>query len=155
MPYRSISANVYDPSDESGGDADEVPAVYPTVDGGLEINTGTSQQSAVIQTGGITQPIDGPIPSVGDTVTISINDEEIVVAEVEEIGRDGEGLVQLTAYTRERQLFQTSITDNYTDAPPADILADAFGAADVPLISILNGSATYRGSIQQSAYRGT
>jgi hypothetical protein len=135
MPYRSISANVYDPSDESGGDADEVPAVYPTVDGGLEINTGTSQQSAVIQTGGITQPIDGPIPDIGDTVAISINDEELAVAEVEEIGRDGEGLVQLTAYTRERQLFQNTLTGNYTDAPPADILADAFGAADVPLIS--------------------
>jgi hypothetical protein len=152
MPYRSISARVDDPE---AIDADEVPTVYPTVDGRVEINSGSYQQSAVIQTGGITQPIDGPIPEIGDTVAISINDEELAVAEVEEIGRDGEGLVQLTCFTRERQLFQTSITDNYTDAPPADILADAFGAADVPLISILNGSATYRGSIQQSAYRGT
>ena len=152
MPYQSINARIDDPE---AIDADEVPALYPTVDGGVEINTGSYKQSAAIQCSGITQPPDGPIPSVGDTVGVSINDEEVAVAEVEETGRGGEGLATLTCFTRERQLFQTSITDNYTDAPPADVLADAFGAADVPLISILNGSATYRGSIQQSAYRGT
>ena len=132
MPYRSISARIDDPEAVS---SDEVPAVYPTVDAGLEVNTGTYQQSASIQTAGLTQPPDGPIPSVGDTVGVSINDEEVAVAEVEESGRDGEGLVQLTCFTRERQLFQTSISDNYTDAPPADVLADAFDVADIPLIS--------------------
>jgi len=114
MPYRSISARIDDPE---AIDADEVPAVYPTVDGGVEINTGSDKQSASIQCAGITQPPDGPIPSVGDTVGVSINDEEVAVAEVKETGRDGENLVQLGCFTRERQLFQTSITDSYTDAP--------------------------------------
>jgi hypothetical protein len=135
MPLRSTSAKVDNPSDESGGDADEVPAVYPTVDGGVEINSGSYRQSAAIKCAGITRPPDGPIPSVGDTVGVSINDEEVAVAEVEETGRDGQNRATLTCFTRERQLFQTSITDNYTDAPPADVLADAFGAADVPMIS--------------------
>lgn len=132
MPYQSTSAKVDDPE---AIDADKVPVVYPTLKGGVEINTGGYQQSAAIKCAGITQPPDGPIPSVGDTVGVSINDEEVAVAEIEETGRDGEGLATLTCHTRERQLHQNTITGNYTDAPPADILADAFGAAGVPLIS--------------------
>jgi hypothetical protein len=132
MPTRQISAKVDDPEAVS---SDEVPAVYPTLDDGVEINSGSYQQSAAIQCSGVTQPPDGPIPEIGDTVGVSITGEEIAVAEVEETGRDGKNRATLTCFTRERQLFQASITDNYTDAPPADILADAFGAADVPLIS--------------------
>jgi hypothetical protein len=132
MPTRQISAKVDDPE---AVDADEVPTVYPTLDGGVEINSGSYKQSAAIQCSGITTPPDGPIPEIGDTVGVSINGEEIAVGEVEETGQDGEGLATLTAYTRERQLFQNTMTGNYTDAPPADILADAFGTADVPLIS--------------------
>jgi hypothetical protein len=131
-PPQPVTARIDDPEAVS---SDEVPAIYPTIDGELMINTGTYQQSAAIQTGGLTTPIDGPIPSVGDTVGVSINDEEVAVAEVGETGRDGEGLVQLICYTRERQLFQNTLTGSYTDAPPADVLVDAFGSAGVPLIA--------------------
>jgi hypothetical protein len=131
-PPQPVTARIDDPEAVS---SDEVPAIYPTIDGELVASTGTYQQSAAIQTGGVTTPIDGPIPSVGDTVGVSINDEELAVAEVEETGRDGEGLVQLICYTRERQLFQNSLTGSYTDAPPADVLVDAFGSAGVPLIA--------------------
>ena len=141
---RQISARVDAPSDSSSrdgdggdgnGDGEDFPTVHPTVDGGIEITSGTYRQSAVIQTAGVTTPPDGSIPSVGDTVSIFINDEELAVAEVEETGRNGEGLATLTCYTRERQLHQALITESYTDVPPAEVIADAFGAAGVPLIS--------------------
>jgi hypothetical protein len=108
-----------------------VNPVYPTIDGELEVNTGTYQQSAVVQTGGITQPADGSFPQTGDNIDLRINGDVLLTGAVEESGRDGERLVQLTCYTRERQLFQNTLTGSYTDAPPAEVIKDAFNQTGI------------------------
>ena len=113
------------------------PEVYPLLDPGVKLNTGTYQQGSALTVGGITTPIDGPIPEVGQPFITNLSrdgDEASFTHNVDEVGRDGENQVQLVGYGLERNLHQTQITKSFDDATEGEVIRYAADQAGVPAL---------------------
>ena len=122
MPVQDVEARI-----------DSINPVYPVVNGNpaLEVSTGTFDAAAVISCGGITQPPDGDYPEGGDNLDVRIGDEQLYTGTVDESGRDGENLVRMTSFTRERQLHQKTLTRNFENATPGEVIRAGFEEAGI------------------------
>ena len=123
------------------------PQVYPTVEGEVHVNTGTSTEASSVSIGGVTKPIDAEPPDEGVPFNFVLGRDEVAgepegddlrtrfTPTAEEVGRDGKNVVRIEGYGLERKLRQNTVTRNFDGAPPGEVVRHACDVANVPRLN--------------------